>query len=674
VRDSFYITTPIYYVNGSPHIGHAYTTVAADVAARWQRLRGRPVRFLTGTDEHGQKVLEAAEKRGMSPQAHVDDVVVEWKAMMTELGVQYDRFIRTTDADHKAVVQASLAKLHAKGDIYFAEYEGWYLVKDEVFITEKERADRIASGELTEEHFRKFSEANWFFKMGSYQGALITHLEATPDTVLPANRRNEVLGFLRKPLGDLCISRPKSRMSWGIEIPFAPDYVTYVWFDALLNYLTGAGWHPDAPAPDWESWWPANFQLLGKDILTTHAVYWTTMLLALDVPLPQHLLAHGWWVSDDGAKMSKSFGNVINTSLLCRSYGVDATRYFFLRQIAFGADGNFSYDAFQTRYNSDLANDLGNLLHRGTSMTTNWLGGVVPERPAPDAALLARASETVQIAADGYEKLQFQRALEAISELVGSGNKHVDTREPWALNKRGDADALRAVQRDTLELCALAGALLLPVMPTKAAELLGRVGLDEAGAAGLLAAALRGDGVLNGLRAGAPVTVGDPLFPRFREQPPEIAAMLEAAAAAPPPEKAPKPSKKPAPAAKPVETPLSETPATPEAEKPATIQFEDFSKVQLRTGKVLEAAVHPNGDKLLVLTVDVGEARPRTICAGIRSKFAPEDLVGRTVVVVMNLAPRKMRGVVSEGMILAAGGENVVGLVTVDAGPGEIVR
>ncbi len=486
--------------------------------------------------------------------------------------------------------------------------------------------------------------------MSKHQQALLDHIEANPDFIQPENRRNEVLGFLRKDLGDLCISRPRSRMSWGIELPFDPDFVCYVWVDALLNYLTGAGFRADGDE-GYRKWWPVDYHLIGKDILTTHAVYWTTMLFALGVPQPAHLFAHGWWVSHDGAKMGKSAGNTIDVSLLCDAFGVDAARYFFLREIRLGADGGFSYEGFLSRYNTDLANDLGNLAHRALSMTTKWIGATVPARTAPHAGL-ADAARTAIAAFDGHlDQLAIKEALEALWELVRAGNKHVEDSEPWALNKRGEAEALAAVMRDVLEVCAVAGLLLQPMMPSKAPELLGKIGRAAPGAA--LASLLSGERVLDVLTEGAPLELGEPLFPRFREMPEAIAALFA-------PEEA-----------------MEE--AAPQADVPLPediewIEYPDFAKLLLKVGRVLEASEHPNADKLLVMKVDVGEARPRTICAGIRSVFAPADLVGRSVVVVANLKPRKLRGIPSEGMILAAGGETVVDLVSSTAAPGDTVR
>ncbi len=668
MSDTFYITTPIYYVNGTPHIGHAYTTIAADVVAEYMRMTGRPVRFLTGTDEHGQKVLEAAAKRGMTPKAHCDDMVVRWKAMMERLQIRYDRFIRTTDADHESVVTAVLQKLWDADEIYKATYTGWYSTSAERFWTEKDLVDGKCPD--TGQPVTEITETNYFFRMGKYGEQLMAHIEANPDCIQPSSRRNEVLGFLRKGLGDLCISRPKSRMSWGIEMPFDPDYVTYVWFDALLNYMTGTGYHPESPAEGWDSWWPASAHLIGKDILTTHAVYWTTMLMAMGQPLPQTIYAHGWWIAGDGQKMSKSLGNTIEVDLLVECFGLDATRYFFLREIAFGADGTFSYEGFLSRYNVDLANDLGNLAHRGLSMTTKWLGGTVPPSSAPtdaEVALQALAASTVQTFDASMKGLQFHKALVAVSDLVGAGNKYVDAQEPWSLNREGKTERLQTVKRHVLELCYLAATLLLPVMPNKAAELLSKLGRTPDDARDSLRALLAsgGSSALDGLVEGTAVTVGDPLFPRFREMPEPIAALFAA-----PEEEAPAEPQLSKRQLKKLKRQKKKAPPAP----PERIEYADFAKVALKVGRVLEAEAHPDASKLLVLKVDVGEESPRQIVAGIRARFEPGDLIGRSVVVVANLAPAMLRGVESQGMLLAAGGTEVLDLVSVDAPPGEVVR
>lgn len=659
----FYITTPIYYVNGRPHIGHAYTTIAADTITRWHRLKGERSFFLTGTDEHGQKVLEKAQERGMTPKVHADDMVVHWRAMMEQLGIRYDRFFRTTDDDHIAVVQAVLQKLFDEGLIYQDTYEGWYSKGAERFWTEKDLVDGKCPD--TGGPVEKITETNYFFKMSQYGDALMAHIEANPDFVQPVARRNEVIGFLNKGLGDLCISRPKTRMGWGIEIPFDRDYVTYVWFDALLNYLTGIGYHPTEPKGDWQAFWPADFHLIGKDILTTHAVYWSTMLMAIGVDLPKTFFAHGWWRAADGQKMSKSLGNTIDVDALIEGYGLDATRYFFLREIRFGADGSFSYDGFMTRYNADLANDLGNLAHRGLSMSTNWLGGVVPAAVPTEAEheLAALATEVVADFDAHLCAMRFDQALERCFELVGAGNKYVDTQAPWALNKKGDMERLATVLRTVLEVSYVAGVLLSAVMPAKMDELLQKLGMGERTAAEQYAQ-LTSAPSLAALTDGAAVEVGDPLFPRHKKHPEAVEKLL--AAAAPPAEE---PQRKPKPDKQKKKSKLEKA-----EEDTGPITYDDFTKVKLRTGKVLSAEAHPNADKLLVLKVDVGEPEPRTIVAGLASRFSPDEVVGRNVVVVVNLAPAKLRGVVSQGMLLAAGGKEVIDLVGVDAAPGEIVR
>lgn len=656
-----YVTTPIYYVNGLPHIGHAYTTIVADAYARWNRARGRRVFFLTGTDEHGQKVLQKAESRGMTAQAHVDDMVTHWRAMWERLEIDFDRFIRTTEPDHEAVVQAVLQRLHDDGLIVKKDYEGWYHVDDEIFVTDKD----VEAGLYDESELQRITESNYWFVMSRYQDQLLAHLESHPEFIQPESRMNEVKGFLRKPLGDLCISRPRARMSWGIELPFDSDYVCYVWFDALLNYLTGIGYHPDpAKAGDWTTWWPATVQLLGKDILTTHAVYWSTMLMGMGVPLAKQLISHGWWVSADGSKMSKRDGNAIDIGLLIDGFGADAARFYFLREKSLGGDGKFSYEGFLTRYNADLANDLGNLAHRGLSMTKNWIGGVVPsvgEATDLETQLRQQAARSVMAFAKGMDELDFHLALAGLWDLVKAGNKYVDTTQPWALNKKGDTARLATVMRHVLEVCLIAGACLLPVMPAKATELLGKLGVSRADAEALLHGlperAAGGELPMADLRTGAAVDPGDPLFPRIRDLPPAIAALFTT--------DEPEPAKKAKKKAK-----KGKARPQPAAE----ITFEEFGRLDLRVGRVLTAESHPKADRLLVLSVDIGEETPRQIVAGLASRFEPDALPGRRVVVVANLKPAMLRGIESQGMILAAGGSEVIDLVGVDALPGEVVR
>lgn len=674
----FYVTTPIYYVNDRPHLGHAYTTVAADVIARWHRLNGRAVTFLTGTDEHGQKVMEAAAKRGLSPQEHVDALAPDFQRLWSRLDIAYDDFIRTTEPRHVRVVQTVLQRLHDQGDIYAADYEGWYSTAAEKFWTEKDLVDGKCPD--TGQPVEWVKERNWFFRMGKYADQLRAWIADHPDFVRPERRRNEVLGYLKKEVGDLCISRPKSRMSWGIPLPFDPDFVTYVWFDALTNYVSAVGYTADEAR--FAEHWPADVHLVGKDILTTHAVYWSTMLFALGLEPARCLYAHGWWTVE-GQKMSKSLGNVVDPHLLVDAYGADPVRYFLLRELPFGLDGDFAHNAFLVRYNADLANDLGNLAHRALSMTEKWLEGRVPALDAPTEGDRALEALCVDVAARfraELESLQYSKALEALWELVRAGNKYIDTEEPWRLNREGRVERLGGVMRRCLEICRVAAQHLWAFCPSKSEELGRKLALVRLDASAL--------DRLDGLQTGAAITLGEPLFPRMQELPEAIAAAMQAAgvvAASTGPAKAEKPKseKKSAPAAKPVagEKPVSETaqaPAAPAAENPPMelIGIEDFQKIQLRTGRVVGAERHPSADRLLVLKVDVGEPEPRTICAGIASRYAPEDLVGLNVVVVVNLKPVKLRGIMSQGMLLAAGGGEVKGMATITepVSPGTIVR
>ena len=653
-QDSFFITTPIYYVNGEPHLGHAYTTVAADAVARWQRLRGRQVFFLTGTDEHGQKVYQSALARGLTPQQHCDELSVPFRELFDRLLCTYDDFIRTTEPRHTLVVQRILQSLYDRGEIYKDAYEGWYSTGAERFWTEEELVDgKCPDTGLPVEWL---AEENYYFRMGKYADRFRQWIEDHPGFIKPVARRNEVLGLLRKEVGDLCITRPITRLPWGIPIPWDDGFVTYVWFDALINYISAPGYRSEDPALEarFAELWPADYHLVGKDILTTHSLYWSTMLFAMGLEPADCLYAHGWWTAG-GRKMSKSYGNAIDPHLLVEAYGVDATRYFFLREIAFGADGDFSHEGFLLRYNAELANDLGNLAHRTLSMTGKWLGGTVPplgELGDDDRALETLAADVVQRFDVAVGELRFKDALGACLELAAAGNKYVDTQEPWTLNRTGDHARLGTVMRLVLELCRVAGTLLSCVCPTKGPDLLGRLGVGDPD--------LSGDGLtvlarLDQLTEGGPLELGQPLFPRLSELP---AAVVASQAGAPPAEEEPKKT-----AREPIET------------KPA-ITFDDFTKLDLRAGRVVTAEGHPNADRLLVLTVDVGEEQPRTVVAGIADRFSPQDLVGRAVVVVCNLEPVKLRGVVSQGVILAAGGKKVVDLVALPAGiePGTVVR
>ena len=468
----FYITTPLYYVNDEPHIGHAYTTILADVISRFQRKSGNDVYFLTGTDEHGQKVQEAANKRNVSPQDHADEYVERFKNAWANLNIDYSYFIRTTDSNHKDSVKEILSFLYEKGDIYFDEYEGLYSVSEERFITQKEKEE----GNFRE--IKKIKEKNYFFKMSNYQQKLINHIQNNPKFILPKKRANEVLGFLNQPLNDLCISRPKSRLAWGIEIPFDTDYVTYVWFDALLNYITAVGYGNDNEK--FNNWWPANYHLIGKDILTTHSVYWITMLMALDIELPKSIFAHGWWLTDE-EKMSKSLGNVIRPLDLADEYGVDSLRYFLMRDMVLGQDASYSFDSFALRYNSDLANDFGNLVNRVTILIRKHFDGIVPEPNDFDAnenEILNYVSSIVEKVKSSINELKIHDAIEMTMSVFRYLNKFLELKAPWKLVKeskepKSPASTCLYVAINVLYKNAI---LLHPIMPNKVDTILDMLG------------------------------------------------------------------------------------------------------------------------------------------------------------------------------------------------------
>lgn len=478
MENTFYVTTPIYYVNDLPHIGHAYTTVAADVLARYYRLAGSKVFFLTGTDEHGQKVQEAARERGINPQAHCDEMVVRFQDLWKKFNISNDDFIRTTEERHKTIVQEILNNLYKKGDIYKKSYEGWYCVPDERFWTEKD----LIEGCCPEcgRAVQQIKESNYFFRMSNYQQWLIRYIEEHENFILPKTRRNEILGFLRQPLEDLCISRPRKRLSWGIPIPFDNDYVTYVWFDALINYVSAPGYlknnHRFSPL------WKNATHLIGKDILTTHSVYWPTMLKAMNLEPPRMVFAHGWWTIE-GQKMSKSLRNVVEPTMLIENYGADAIRFFLLREGNFGSDSNFSHKALVHRINSDLANDLGNLLNRSLAMTIKYFNGSVP-RPSNlegiDERLQDKAVQVVKKIANHMEEIAFNKALDSIWELVRMTNKYIDETAPWALAKdKSNQRRLATVIYFMIESLRFIALSLYPFIPSSAEKMWKALGIEE---------------------------------------------------------------------------------------------------------------------------------------------------------------------------------------------------
>lgn len=509
-KERFYLTTPIYYVNDTPHIGHAYTTVVADVLARYHRLFGHEVRLLTGVDEHGQKVQQATVKHGLDPQAYVDSMAENFKGVWKELNIQYDIFFRTTDAFHKKAVQDCLQQLWDKGEIYAEDYEGLYSVSEEIFYTEK---DLVNGKTPFGNEVVTIKEKNYFFRMGKYKDALVKHIEENPDFIQPSARRNEVLGFLKKDLHDLCISRPKARLSWGIELPFDKDYVTYVWFDALLNYATGVGYQQPARAAEFKTWWQETgaVHLLGKDITTTHAVYWPTMLMALGIALPKTIFAHGWWLTDSGEKMSKSKGSVVKPLDMKEVVGVDPLRYFLTRDIALGNDASFSPELVVSRVNSELANNLGNLLSRVTNLVDKNFAGQAPgfgPALAPETAALLeslrRAGPSVKSSVLAMEP---QAAVQAVVDTLNEANKYIGDRAPWKQVKEADLAPAAETLQAGLEALRVAALLLSPVMPEKCAAILATIGWPQAPAFG---DALE----VPGLPKGAPVKKAEPMFPR----------------------------------------------------------------------------------------------------------------------------------------------------------------
>lgn len=645
-KKSFYITTPIYYPSAKLHIGHAYCTTIADSVARFHRLADEDVFFLTGSDEHGQKIQQKAEEQGITPIEYVNPIVAGFQNLWKLLNISNDDFIRTTEKRHEKVVQEVFRRIYAKGDIYKGAYTGLYCTPCESYWTEHQLDENGCCPDC-HRPVQEVSEEAYFFKISKYADRLLKYIEENPDFIQPVSRRNEMINFINQGMEDLCISR--TSFDWGIPVPIDDKHVIYVWFDALTNYLTPIGYLDDPEK--FQKFWPANIHLVGKEIVRFHSIIWPCILMALDLPLPKQVFGHGWLVVD-GTKMSKSIGNVVDPIGLIEEFGADAIRYFLLREINLGQDGNFSRDALIQRINSDLANDLGNLLHRTLNMVGKFQQGVVlaPEgRSEIDASLIEDAMSTVKTFADDMNNMKISHAIKAVWAFISRANKYIDETAPWALAKdESKKQELANTMYNLVEALRIISGLIYPYMPTTAGKLWQQLNLP---------------GTIEELRladiekwGGTPVNMhigqAQQLFPRI-----EV-------------EKAEQPVKE---AKNKAEKQKSKKDKQKESQPEGEISIDDFAKIQLRVAKVLEAEAVPKAEKLLKLKIDLGDEQ-RELVSGIAKQYKPEELVGKNVIVVANLKAAKIRGVVSHGMVLAASAGDDLKLVTVDMPVGSVVR